>query len=190
MANDFTISYPKKRIHRIAVSSFFFLAGLSFASWASRIPNIQESLHLNNAALGAMLLGLPVGSFVSLPVAGWLVARFGSRIVVIISALLYCLILPVLGLANSKIQLAITLFAFGMSGNMLNISMNTQAVSTESFYGRTIIASYHGIWSLAGFSGAAIGTLMVSLGLRPVQHFLVINIICLLIVLSASRFLW
>ena len=136
-----------------------------------------------------MLLGLPVGSFVSLPVAGWLVARFGSRIVVIISALLYCLILPVLGLANSKIQLAITLFAFGMSGNMLNISMNTQAVSTESFYGRTIIASYHGIWSLAGFSGAAIGTLMVSLGLRPVQHFLVINIICLLIVLSASRFL-
>jgi MFS family permease len=189
LANDITITYPQKRTYRAAVSSFFFLAGLSFASWASRIPNIQESLHLNNATLGALLLGLPTGLFVSLPIVGWLVARFGSRIVVIISALIYSFTLPALGFASSKIQLLATLFVFGMGGNMLNISMNTQAVSTESFYGRTIMASYHGIWSLAGFSGAAIGTLMVSLGLTPVQHFLVINAVGLLIILTASRFL-
>ena len=189
MTNDFTITYPQKRIYRIAVSSFFFLAGLCFASWASRIPNIQESLHINNATLGALLLGLPTGLFVSLPIVGWLVARFGSRIIVVMSALLYTLTLPMLGLATTKIQLLITLFVFGMGGNMLNISMNTQAVSTESFYGRTIMASYHGIWSLAGFGGAAIGTLLVSLGLSPIQHFLVISIVGLLIIISASRFL-
>jgi MFS family permease len=189
LANDITITYPQKRIYRIAVSSFFFLAGLSFASWASRIPNIQEALHLNNATLGALLLGLPTGLFVSLPIVGWLVAKFGSRVIVIISALLYSFTLPILGLAGSKFQLLGTLFLFGMGGNMLNISMNTQAVSTESFYGRTIMASYHGIWSLAGFTGAAIGTLMVSLGLAPVQHFLIINAVGILITLSAARFL-
>jgi MFS family permease len=162
---------------------------LCFASWASRIPNIQASLHINNATLGALLLGLPTGLFVSLPIVGWLVAKFGSRIIVILSALLYAGTLPLLGLATTKIQLLITLFVFGMGGNMLNISMNTQAVSTESFYGRTIMASYHGIWSLAGFSGAAFGTLMVSLGLTPVQHFIIISIVGMLIIFSASRFL-
>ncbi len=62
-----------------------------------------------------------------------------------------------------------------MGGNLLNISMNTQAIGTEALYGRTIMASYHGIWSVAGFSGAAIGTLFIRLGWLPYQHFLVIT---------------
>ena len=33
----------QRRLHRIAVSSFFFLAGICFASWASRIPDIQTN---------------------------------------------------------------------------------------------------------------------------------------------------
>ena len=70
---------PPRRIHRIAVSAWFFLAGLCFFSWASRIPNIQNKLHLDNAALGGVLLGLPAGLIVSLPLAGWLVAKVGSR---------------------------------------------------------------------------------------------------------------
>ncbi|MFI5194683.1 MAG: MFS transporter, partial [Chitinophagales bacterium] len=66
---------PQRRVHRIAVSCFFFLAGICFASWASRIPAIQSKLGLGNAALGAVLLCLPVGLLTSLPVAGFLVAR-------------------------------------------------------------------------------------------------------------------
>lgn len=189
LATDITIPFNQKRTYRIAVSSFFFLAGLSFASWASRIPNIQEKLHLNNAALGLVLLGLPTGLLISLPFAGWLVARFGSRIIVIISALVYSFTLPALGLASDKGQLLACLFVFGMGGNMLNISMNTQAVQTELFYGRTIMASYHGIWSLAGFAGAAIGSLMVSLRFAPVEHFLYINALGLLIIAFASKWL-
>lgn len=72
---------------------------------------------------------------------------------------------------------------------MLNISMNTQAVGTEALYGRTIMASYHGLWSLAGFSGAAIGTLMIGLGLLPYQHFLIISFLAFLIILTTYRLL-
>jgi MFS family permease len=183
------IQTPQNRIARIAVSSFFFLAGLCFSSWASRIPNIQQKLHLSNAALGGVLLGLPAGLLTSLPIAGWLVAKFSSKPVVITAALLYACILPLLGFAQQTWQLVAALFLFGMAGNMLNISMNTQAVGTEALYGRTIMASYHGLWSLAGFSGAAIGTLMISLNLVPYQHFLVITSIGLLITLITSRFL-
>lgn len=135
------------------------------------------------------MLGLPAGLLTSLPIAGWLVAKFSSKPVVITAALLYACILPLLGFAQQTWQLVAALFLFGMAGNMLNISMNTQAVGTEALYGRTIMASYHGLWSLAGFSGAAIGTLMISLNLVPYQHFLVITSIGLLITLITSRFL-
>ena len=37
---------------RIALSSYFFLSGLCFATWASRIPTIKEFFNLNEAELG------------------------------------------------------------------------------------------------------------------------------------------
>ncbi len=181
------MTLTQNRIHRIAVSCFFFLAGMCFASWASRIPDIQSKLNLSNGSLGGVLLSLPIGLLVSLPIAGFLVAKFGSRIVLICGGTAYCCILPLLGFAASTPQLMITLFFFGMAGNMLNISVNTQAVGTEALYKRPIMASYHGIWSLAGFTGAAIGTGMVRLGIMPGYHYLAIMSASLVIVLSTSR---
>jgi len=63
------------------------------------------------------------------------------------------------------------LFFFGLWSNLLNISMNTQAVGIESLYGRSIMASFHGLWSLAGFCGAAIGNFFVSNSLSTLIHF-------------------
>jgi MFS family permease len=85
-----------------------------------------------------------------------------------------------LGLTTATWQLVVCLFFFGIAGNMFNVSVNTQAVGVEKLYGRSIMASFHGIWSLAGFSGAAIGTVMIWLEWLPWQHFLVISIAGLL----------
>ena len=173
----------QRRLHRIAVGSFFFLAGICFASWASRIPDIQNRLHLNSAALGGVLLCLPVGLLTSLPIAGFLVAKYGSRIMVMLAALLYSCTLPMLGFSSSVTQLMITLFVFGFGGNMMNISVNTQAVATEALYHKPIMASFHGVWSMAGFTGAAIGTVMVHLHVLPRYHFLCITTIAMLILI-------
>ena len=189
MSTETTIAFSHKRFFRIAVSSFFFLAGLCFASWASRIPDIQLKLHLNNATLGIILLGLPTGLMLSIPFAGWLIAKMGSRNVMIGSALLYSCTLPVLGSVGNQVQLFITLFVFGMGGNLLNISMNTQAVGTEAIYGRSIMASYHGLWSLAGFTGAAVGIICIGFGLAPLEHFLLITVFALVVVIIGSRYL-
>jgi MFS family permease len=176
------LSLPVRRVNRIAVSAFFFLAGLCYSSWCSRIPNVQQQLHLGNAALGGVLLGLPIGLMTSLPLAGWLVAKFGSRPIAITAAICYATTLPLLDFVSAPWQLFIALMCFGMFGNLLNISINTQAIGTEALYGRTIMASYHGLWSLAGFAGGNIGTLFISLGWAPWQHFLVITSIVLLAV--------
>ncbi len=175
------------RIHRIAVGSIFFLYGLCFASWASRIPSIQQTLALSDTSLGLVLLALPVGLMISLPIAGWLTARAGSRIIVIVATVLYGLALVSLGLAQSVFQLVLGLFIFGLSGNMLNISVNTQAVGVESLYKKSIMASFHGLWSLAGFIGAALGTFMMGRGIFPYQHFIVILILAVSILLISNR---
>src|SRR3954465_760627 len=116
------------RAYRIATSTFFFVAGLTFATWASRIPDIQRKLQLSEAGLGTILFALPVGLLVSLPTSGWLVSKFGSKAMMIVAALLYPFLLVPLGIAATVAQLVAGLFLFGLASNLLNIAMNTQAV--------------------------------------------------------------
>ncbi|AEW00648.1 MFS transporter [Niastella koreensis] len=170
---DSTLVQPlvSKKAARLSIGAFFFIAGLCFASWASRIPDIKQQLQLSDGGLGAVLLALPVGLMVSLPFSGWLVHHFGSRKMVLLAAILYPLVLCNIGLVQQTWQLVVVLFAFGLLGNLFNISVNTQAVSLEVLYGRSIMASFHGIWSLAGFTGASIGTLMINFHLAPFTHF-------------------
>jgi len=179
-----TISFS--RAARIAVSTFFFVAGICFASWASRIPDIQHHLHLDDGQLGSVLFALPVGSMLSLPVAGFLVTKFGSRIVMFVGSFFYASLLCLLGLVDATWQLVTVLFFFGMSGNLMNISVNTQGVGVEILYKRSIMASFHGLWSLAGFVGASIGTLMVSQKIPPLMHFIIIA--CLIAILAIIMF--
>ena len=108
---------------RIAVSVFFFCQGLSFASWASRIPDIKSALHLSEAALGSILLALPCGQLLTMPFSGRAVTRFGSKQVLRIAMVGYSLILISIGLVKTPWQLAGCLFLFGVFGNLCNISV-------------------------------------------------------------------
>ena len=176
------------RIYRIAVSVFFFIAGLTVSSWASRIPDIKTALHLSDAALGSVLFAIPAGELISLPLSGWLVSRFGSRQLVIAAAILFPLTLILLGFATSIWQLVVVLFFFGIWANLINIAMNTQAVGVEALYGRSIMASFHGLWSLAGFCGAAAGNFFVASDISPLFHFSIVAIAAMLMVITSYRF--
>jgi hypothetical protein len=79
-----------------------------------------------------------------------------------------------IGLAESLPQLILVLFAFGFFSSLLNIAINTQVAGVELHYEKPIMASLHGMWSLAGFAGAAIGTMMMGYGIDPFYHFLLI----------------
>ena len=163
-----------KRAYRLAVSCLFFLQGICFATWASRIPSIQQSLNLPDAFLGMILFSLPVGSFLGLPLAGWLVTKYGSKRIATNAILLYSILLVFIGLTPNIPALIACLILFGMTGNIANIAINTQAVGVEAIYQRNIMASFHGLWSLAGFTAAGIGTFMIGKSIIPVKHFLII----------------
>ncbi|MCS4227728.1 MFS transporter [Sphingobacterium sp. BIGb0165] len=166
--------YNKRNRIRIAVSLFFFCQGIAFASWASRIPVIKERLHLSEGQLGTILLMLPVGQLATMALSGKLVTKYGSAKVLSIVPIAYALVLCSIAFAQNAWQLGAILFLFGVTGNMCNISVNTQGVSTEQIYKKSIMTSFHGAWSIAGFTGALVGLLTMNLGLDTLPHFLII----------------
>lgn len=174
---------------RWAVSSFYFGMGLCFATWASRIPDIKTTLDLGSAELGSILFAVPVGQLLIMPFSGKLVTRFGSHRILIFGSLLYVLSLVNLGLAATVWQLSFALFLFGLFGNLNNIAVNTQGVYTEVLFKKTIMSSFHGMWSFAGFTGALVGLLMLSLQLSPFHHFLIVGAIVILMVVFNYKFL-
>lgn len=177
------MNYTEKQKFRIrlAVSLFYFCQGLAFASWASRIPEIKSTLQISDALLGTLLLTLPVGQLLTMPLSGRLVTRYGSRSVLRFTAPLYATILISIGSAQNVYQLGAALLLFGVVGNMCNIAVNTQGVALERVYKKSIMTSFHGAWSIAGFMGALIGLLMINVSVAPPIHF---GIIFLMVLIS------
>jgi len=175
---------------RIAVGSLFFMAGLCFASWASRIATVQQIMGLSDAGLGGVLFALPVGLMCSLPFSGWIITKIGSKTLLLSAILVYGCALVSLGLAQNTFQLIICLLCFGFAGNAVNISVNTQAVAAEGLHGRPIMASFHGLWSLAGFTGAGIGAVMTGSRISPFHHFVIILCVVIIGVAISSKYLY
>ena len=93
------------------------------------------------------------------------------------ASLLYAAELTNLGWATAGWQLALARFCFGVVGNLANISVNTQGVLVERIYGRPIMTSFHGVWSMSGFTGALFGYLMMNLRLTSPAFFVVAGLV-------------
>jgi len=174
---------------RLAIFCLYFCTGICFSSWASRIPDIKTTLGLGDAAWGTILLMIPIGQICGMTISGYLISKIGSKKILPIALIGYACALLIIGLASSEYSLIISLILFGFCGNFCNISINTQAVTLEKTYDKPIMASFHGGWSLAGLTGAAIGLLMSSLHLRPFYHFCIIAVLVLITVFINRPFL-
>jgi MFS family permease len=174
---------------RIAVSLFFFCQGLAFASWASRIPSIKTDLQLSDASLGTVLLMLPLGQLLTMTLSGRLVTKYGSAKVLSVACCCYVLTLCAIAFASSSVSLGMSLFIFGIFGNMCNIAVNTQGVAVEEQYSKPIMSSFHGAWSIAGFAAALIGLAAIQINLSTFWHFAFILLLVCGNVLINAKFL-
>lgn len=168
----------------MSISIYFLLCGMIFSSWAARIPAIKDQFQLNEAELGAVLFMLPLGSIVALPFAGWSVHRFGSKIITGISAILYLALLLSISFGTNVYQLSVMLFLFGFFGDVLNISMNTQGLSIQKLFNKPILTSLHAMWSIGALLGAVVGGWSLRNDLSTQQHFVIVAVFCLVLVLA------
>lgn len=174
---------------RTAISVYFFVFGLIFSTWASRIPSFKDSFNFDEAQLGAILFSLPLGALAALPPSGWIVHKFGSKLIGISSLIIYSTLLFLLSIANTVPVFAVVLFFFGFIGNVTNISMNTQGLSIQQLLGKPILSSLHAMWSVGAFLAAVVSGLTMELGYSTKQHFLLMAIIIPVISLGLSSYL-
>lgn len=178
-----------RRKQRIALSSYFFMSGFGFATWASRIPTIKAFFDLNEAQLGNLLLTMPVSSLIGLPISGWLVSRFESRLPLQSSFIFFSLALALIGFAESIILLITAIFLFSFSMRILNIAMNTQSLTLQKSFPKKIIGSFHGLWSTGGLAGVGFSTLMISFDIQMRYHLLLVACLALIGAFVVYKFL-
>lgn len=175
------IPYFKKLQHspkgfRLANTVFFFVSGFGYSSWASRIPHIKAQLHLTEAQFGAVLFAFPIGLMLTMPFTGKLLNKYSSRYCMLLGAVLFNIVLALPGFSAYVWQLVIILLIFGASRNILNLSMNAQALEVQKLYPKSIMTTFHAVWSLAGFAGAGLGYVMVAHNIAPSYHLLGISV--------------
>lgn len=150
------------------------------------VPFAKDRLGMNEAELGILLLFLGGGALLMMPVSGYLIGRVGSRKVILVSALLSALILPFLLLVSDPYLMALVLLLFGGSIGTVDVAMNAHGVQVQNAFGRPVMSSLHGLYSVGGLFGSIGLGFLMKMGLDPIYAAMFIS--ALLIVLLAVQY--
>jgi MFS family permease len=181
---------PSALAARNAVALVFGLNGFCFATLASRVPDLRESLSLSNGALGALLLSVAVGSMIGMPASGHLIERWGAGAVVRLGALVDLGGLVVAGAfatAGSVPGAALGLLAYGFGTGVWDVAMNVDGAAVERELGRSIMPRFHAGWSFGTFTGAGIGAVAAGVGVPLAAHYAVAPALAVGVAVLASR---
>jgi MFS family permease len=167
-------------LRRLAVKIAFFINGFIFANWVSRLPRIQELYGADNGTIGLVLLSLSIGAVLAMPFTGWVIIRKGSRKVTINAALLYCLIVTLIPILPGIHLLFVLYFFMGIVTGMLDVAMNAQAILVEQAYKKSIMTSFHALFSIGMMTGAGTASFFTALGTDLTHHFILVVGVALL----------
>ena len=164
-------------------------AGFGFASWASRIPQVKAHLHLDPSQLGLVLLSLAGGSVISLPLAGPIVARFGSRRTVMVTGILGGVGLAVIavGYQIGVAPVVAGLLCWGVASGTWDVAMNVQGAAVEQAMGRVIMPRFHAGWSMGTVAGAGLGAALIAAHVPVLPHLLAVAVATAVVIPAAVR---
>jgi MFS family permease len=156
---------------RLAVLAYFIVLGLADGVWLARIPAVKQHLGLSDGLLGVALLASPVGLVFVAAFADRIIDRFGSAWPTMAGSVAISLLPIALGLSGSLAELMATLLFYGVSGGLMDVAMNSQAVRVERGYRRPLINSFHACYSFGGLGGALLGGLFAWAGVSLALTF-------------------
>lgn len=155
-----------------------------------RIPEILQQINVVFAEWG-LIIGLSgVGSLLPLVFTNQLVSRFGTSIVIRLSALGITLSLfSIPWITNSALMFFVYL-AQALMFSTFNIALNAQAVAFQKKLGRVVLGTLHGAWSV----GAALTTTftgwLMSFALDFKIQMIIVPVFCLIVFqIAGSRLL-
>lgn len=179
---------PAERRARAAVAVLFFTNGALFANLLPRFPQIKADLGIGNAAYGLSVAAFPAGAIAAGLAAGVLIRRLGSGRVAVAGTLLTGVGVLAAGLAGSAVLFAAALFLAGAMDAITDVAQNAHGLRVQRRYGRSIINSFHAIWSIGAVVGGAMAAGAIALGLSLGQHLLISAVIFGIAACAALRF--
>ena len=179
---------PTLTAARNAVGLTFFLNGLVFASWVSRIPEVRESFDLTNGQLGLVLLAIALGSVLALPTTGAAINAMGTVRIVRIGAGAATLgmVAAAIGLGDVLPLTVAGLFVYGLGIGVWDVAMNVEGAEVERGLRRTIMPRFHAGFSGGTVVGALLGVLLIELGVPALVHLVGIVLLAIVLVWRTS----
>jgi predicted MFS family arabinose efflux permease len=159
------------RRSRAAVAATFSAHAVGAGTLGPWIPRLKRDNGLDPAGLGIALTGFAVGLLIGTRLAGPLLRRFGGRAVVRVGIPALAACLAMLPIADGLAMLTTAFVAFGIVTGLLDVAMNTEAVDVEGRFGRHVMSSMHGTWSVSVFAGAVLASIGVAAGVAIELHF-------------------
>ena len=169
------------------MAAVFVANGLGMSSWIAHIPLLKERLELNDQMLGLALLCAGMGALGTMWISGWLMSRFGSRKIAILSGICFPVSLIGPGIVTSFWSLAVSLLLLGACNGLMDIAMNSQAASYEGLIRKPVMSSFHAWWSLSCWCGSLCGSLFLAVPDWTWAHLPLIAVAGLSLVWFARR---
>lgn len=153
------------------------------------VPYAKDRLQLDDARMGVLLLFLGAGAILTMPLTGWLIARLGTRRMIVVATLMMAVALPLLLLVSEAHFMAALLFLLGAGLGSIDVAMNAHGVQVQNLAGKPIMSSLHGLFSVGGLLGPLVIGLLIKTGLEPYLAALVMAVGMVGLVISQYRFL-
>jgi predicted MFS family arabinose efflux permease len=166
---------------RLATRLAFLVAGFGVACWAPLVPFAKQRLGVDDGVLGMLLLCIGLGSVAAMVVTGALSARYGSKPIIVAGGCGLAAILPLLTVVGTPLTLGAALLAFGASLGSLDVAMNIHAIEVERTAGKPLMSGFHALFSVGGFAGSTLVTLLLSMHIGPLES----TSICAALMLAA-----
>ena len=168
------------------MATYFLANGIVMGAWVPHVPDRARDLHLDPGALGWTLLASGLGAVMAMPIAGRMTARLGSRAVCRVAGVAFPVMLSAVVLAPTALLMAVALLCFGIAGASMDVAMNAQGIAIEEQLGERTISRLHGIWSIGGFTGAAITSFVFSRHVPAPAIVLSFSAFVILLVVAAT----
>jgi MFS family permease len=177
-------------VARGALTVLFAVDGTVFASWASRLPQVQTTVGAGPGGLGLALIGTAIGACAGMPLAGWWCRRRPPAPVALLAALVMCGAVVLPGLARAPVTLLDMLVVFGVAYGAVDVSMNSAAVQLAERLDRPILPGFHAAFSAGNVLGAGVGAVMADRGVAVAAHLAGVGVCCALALLGCVPGLW
>ncbi|HTN79761.1 MAG TPA: MFS transporter [Acidimicrobiales bacterium] len=179
---------PEQRA-RLAVAAVFFTNGALFANVIPRYPEIRDDLGLSNATLGAALAAFPLGALTVGLFAATVVRRFGSGKVATSGVVALAAAIALIAFVPGWWMLAAVLFVGGGIDAITDVAQNAHGLRVQRVYARSIVNSFHGVWSIGAVTGGLVGSVTIALGISLEAALVGASVVCAGAALVCSRFM-